>query len=107
MLVPIAHASNASAGGETSFLATLCSGNKIVFISLDLPQKTEQAPKTTVADSKCSLCSITEQDVPSNDIAQVLFSPVKNTSQAPAFYDYALNDALTNLHAIRAPPTLS
>lgn len=107
ILVPIAHASNASVSGETSFLATICSGTKIVFIDLDLAKKSEQTPKTTIADSQCSLCSITEQDHPSHGIAQALFFPVKNVNPSPVFYGGTFNDELASLRAIRAPPILS
>lgn len=104
--MPIAHASN-SHSNQKGFLASLCSGNKIIFVALDLPNNNKPQPSTVVASSKCPLCNVLEQE-PLN-IAAVSTALVFN--EAHNHYDLITSelphDYLTRLSAIRAPPKFS
>jgi hypothetical protein len=105
MLVPIAHASNESSN-KKGFLASLCTGNKIVFVEVGLP--TDNAPQPTVfASSKCLLCNIIAQDPVSDKAGLAPFL----LPQTPHQYTLANNELfhsdVVRFSSIRAPPTLS
>lgn len=106
MLVPIAHASNAP-DNQKGFLASLCSGNKIVFVALDLPNNNKPQPSTVFPSSKCPLCNALEQEAV--DITLVVKGLRFN--KADDHYDLITSelrhDYLIRLSAIRAPPQFS
>ncbi len=107
MLMPIAHAGNPASNGQAGFLASLCSGNKIIFVQLELPSDNEQQPTTSVTNSKCPLCNIHAQDA---DIPRVIaFNRFgfENTHYNISSHDQLLSFHLAKLKAIRAPPTIS
>lgn len=107
MLMPIAHASNSSSNGQKSFLASLCSGNKVVFIELSLPGENKPKPTTAIVSNKCPLCSLVEQDTTSNDIAPAALSFQASSNLFTQVNDKLLNSHLISFGAIRAPPLLS
>lgn len=106
MLVPIAHASNNSSD-QKGFLASLCSGNKIVFVELNLPTDSEPKPSTVTTSSKCPLCNIVEQHPPSNTITPNAFVFLKIPHQFTIAGHNLLHSRLIGFSAIRAPPLFS
>lgn len=106
ILVPIAHAGNGSSG-EKGFLASLCSGNKVVLVEFKLPNDNKPQPSTVVAGSKCPLCNIIEQHAPINTATSdgIVFAKVPHT--------FNLTDNVATYRqsicfsGIRAPPTFS
>ena len=103
----MAHASNAISGDQKSFLATLCSGNKIIYVDLDLPLNKKQTIPSADTTNKCPLCFVAELDYPSNNTEKLLFSFAESSNKLPAINGYLFNNNLTTPPAIRAPPTLS
>lgn len=102
MLVPIAHASNGS-GSQKGFLASLCTGNKIVFVEFGLP--TDNTPQPTlVASNKCPLCNIIAQDPPSDAVTPEPFSFEKKPHQFGLAATALLHSSAIRISAIRAPP---
>lgn len=106
MLVPIAHASSTS-GDQKGFLASLCSGNKIVFVELNLPTDNEPKPSTVTASSKCPLCNIIEQLPPSNTITPDAFVFLKTPHQLTLADHDVFHSHLISFGVIRAPPLFS
>lgn len=106
MLVPIAHASSTS-GDQKGFLASLCSGNKIVFVEFNLPTNEEPKSNTIVASSKCPLCSLVEQHPSSNTISPDRFFFDKTHHHFTLTNSESFHSHLVRLSAIRAPPYFS
>ncbi|MFW5431893.1 MAG: DUF2946 family protein [Methylophilaceae bacterium] len=107
MLVPMAHAGNTSLGDKKSFLATLCSGNKIVFVDLSFSDKSKPAPSKVDANNKCPLCFVAEQDNPIGITAEVTFALQGAIDQLYTAFNHRLSHHLATLYAIRAPPIFS
>jgi len=103
MLVPLAHASNTSASGEKSFIASLCSGKQVVVISLNL-ENDKVEPASSVITSKCPLCHIIEQHTASDEAAVLTVHQAINTNVLGKLADARYQSKLINPTSIRAPP---
>lgn len=106
MLAPIAHASHAAQGQQKGFIAALCSGNKIVYVELDLTSDPEQQSTQVITSKHCPLCSVVEQDISPSHVG----TPSYVFQQAP--YQFFQSNTffgtyLTNSKAIRAPPVFA
>ena len=102
MLVPIAHASGASANTK-SFLATLCIGNKIVSVALDLSGNQQTTPESNISSANCPLCFITEHDSPNQVVVEVAANPQQSiVIHTP--YQALFSTSANNAFPIRAPP---
>lgn len=107
MLMPIAHASNAS-DGDKRFLASLCSGDKIVFIEIPIVDSDDKESTTVqTASNHCPLCNFVEEDVihDVSDAQSALF--VASASHLTYTSTKQLPASVLNAAAIRAPPRIS
>jgi len=102
MLAPIAHAYSASSQ-QKGFLASLCLGNKIVFVELSLPTEQASHPSAEPNSNHCPLCSIVEQQLPNQMVTSGNFVLPKKRQQFVLTNVVSTDDAIP-LSAIRAPP---
>ena len=109
VMMPLAHANTNANNSQSGFLASLCTSNGFVLISLDINTNdgtSEQAPNVRVT-SKCPLCTNLDQDI--LDTALPVIANVFKPSQNKIFTtsQLLLTGHVLEQKSIRGPPTTS